>query len=292
MDTAGRNAGKNAPARPKSAWSGRKSKHADWAEVWFNTYKKPFNGEQSLTSIRLYIDILNKFFKGKALCDITSLDCQRVVNTYSDKPNTQKKLHQVLRGILRKAHLQGLIDKSPAEDIMLTPHIAEHYRALTYDEQNLILANAAGVYRDIFIFCCCTGIRIGRVVELTRENIKDGHIVVVKKQKKGLKQVYSVPFLPDLQATFGSGEKLFDISAEKVRKYFISLYDDLGIVGATVHSFRHTFISVLYDLGLDPKRIQTYAGHADIQLTMNTYTHLLARGTSPIKDYLARLVRG
>ena len=268
-----------------------KQTFAEWAETWFNTYKKPFNGAQSLSSIRLYIDTLNKHFKGKALRDISDLDCQRVINNFASKPNTQKKLYQVLRGILRKAHLQGLIEKSPAEDIMLTPHIAEHYRALTYEEQNIILENAVAPYRNIFFFCCCTGIRIGRVTELTQDNVKENYIEVTKKQRKGLNQVYRVPILPELKNTFGTGDRLFDLTAENVRKYFIALYDKLGISGATIHSFRHTFISILYDLGLDPKRIQTYAGHADIQLTLNTYTHLLSRGSSPIKAYLEELIK-
>ena len=268
----------------------RRKTFAEWAEVWYDTYKKPFNGVQSLSSIRLYIDTLNKYFGKTELVNISGVDCQRIINKYSDKPNTQKKLHQVLRGILRKAQLQGLIEKSPAEDITLTPHIAEHYRALTYEEQNLILDNAEGVYRNVFSFCCCTGIRIGRVLELTQNNVKDGYIEVIKKQRKGLNQVYRVPILPELKATFADGGKLFPVGAKPLRKYFADLYEKLDINGATLHSFRHTFVSVLYDLGLDPKRIQLFAGHSDIQLTLNTYTHILSRGNSPIKEYLARLI--
>lgn len=269
----------------------RRKTFAEWAAVWYDTYKKPFNGEQSLSSIRLYIDVLNKYFGKTELMNISGVDCQRVINKYANKPNTQKKLYQVLRGILRKAQLQGLIEKSPAEDITLTPHIAEHYRALTYNEQNLIIGAADGVYRNVFVFCCCTGIRIGRVLELTQSNVKDVHIEVIKKQRKGLNQVYRVPILPELKAIFASGDKLFPVGAKALRKYFVDLYEKLGIEGATLHSFRHTFVSVLYDLGLDPKRIQLFAGHSDIQLTLNTYTHILSRGTSPIKEYLERLIK-
>lgn len=282
---------KRANAPKKRVKREKKQTFAEWAETWFNTYKKPFNGEQSLKSIRLYIDTLNKIFKGKALCDITILDCQNAVNKFAEKPNTQKKLYQVLRGIMQKAHLQGLINKSPAEDIMLTPHIAEHYRALTYEEQNLVYFSSDEKHRQLFFFCCCTGIRFGRVLTLTRENIENGYINVTKKQKKGLKQVYNVPFLPELLDGLPENGRLFPLSASRVRKYFKEICEKHGIKGATIHSFRHTFISVLYDLGLDPKRIQTYAGHADIQLTLNTYTHLLSGGTSPIKDYLARLIK-
>lgn len=60
--------------------------------------------------------------------------------------------------------------------------------------------------------------------------------------------------------------------------------------GLTLHSLRHTFVSVLYDLKLDPKRIQLLAGHASVDLTLNIYTHVLNSGTSPINEYLQKLV--
>lgn len=72
-------------------------------------------------------------------------------------------------------------------------------------------------------------------------------------------------------------------------KYFAELYDKLGIKNATIHSFRHTFVSTLYALGVSAKRIQTLAGHATIDMTLNTYTHLLDKGNSVIREYLQQL---
>ena len=40
------------------------------------------------------------------------------------------------------------------------------------------------------------------------------------------------------------------------------------------HDLRHTFATALYDAGVDVKSAQYYLGHADIQITMNLYTHL------------------
>jgi integrase len=40
------------------------------------------------------------------------------------------------------------------------------------------------------------------------------------------------------------------------------------------HDLRHTFATLLYDAGVDMKSAQYYLGHADIQMTMELYTHL------------------
>lgn len=47
-----------------------------------------------------------------------------------------------------------------------------------------------------------------------------------------------------------------------------------GLEGVTFHELRHTFLSMLAINGVHPKVMQELAGHADIQTTMNVYTHV------------------
>ncbi len=42
----------------------------------------------------------------------------------------------------------------------------------------------------------------------------------------------------------------------------------------TAHQLRHTYSSMLYDTGVDPKSAQKFLGHADLQVTLKIYTHL------------------
>ena len=42
-----------------------------------------------------------------------------------------------------------------------------------------------------------------------------------------------------------------------------------------LHDARHTFASLLIAAGEDPKRIQSYLGHASITVTFDIYGHLL-----------------
>jgi len=39
--------------------------------------------------------------------------------------------------------------------------------------------------------------------------------------------------------------------------------------------FRHTFATRLFELGEEPKTVQELLGHANISITLDTYTHVL-----------------
>jgi integrase len=43
----------------------------------------------------------------------------------------------------------------------------------------------------------------------------------------------------------------------------------------TMHELRHTFVSLMIAAGIHIKAISTYAGHANIQITLDRYGHLL-----------------
>lgn len=47
-----------------------------------------------------------------------------------------------------------------------------------------------------------------------------------------------------------------------------------GLKEITIHGFRHTHASLLFESGANPKDVQARLGHSDIQTTMNIYTHV------------------
>ncbi|MGM0877580.1 MAG: tyrosine-type recombinase/integrase [Bacillota bacterium] len=51
----------------------------------------------------------------------------------------------------------------------------------------------------------------------------------------------------------------------------------------TIHGFRHTHASLLFEAGASIKEVQERLGHSDIQMTMNIYTHV----TDTLKEQTA-----
>ena len=50
--------------------------------------------------------------------------------------------------------------------------------------------------------------------------------------------------------------------------------EDWKTVHFTMHQFRHTFCTMMYDAGVDVKTAQEILGHSSINVTLGIYTHL------------------
>ena len=55
------------------------------------------------------------------------------------------------------------------------------------------------------------------------------------------------------------------------------------------HTFRHTFATRCFEAGIQPKVVQSYLGHATLQMTMDLYTHVTEEKAS---DDIERIIPG
>ena len=116
-------------------------------------------------------------------------------------------------------------------------------------------------------------------------DISTGRINDTPKTESSIR---TIPFLASLDSHLKilSGTPL---TYNSVRLFFKRKYAKLGFKGLNLHTFRHTFISLCYIAGIPVKVIQTMAGHSDVNLTLNIYTHVLKKGNSKLLDYIKRL---
>lgn len=77
-------------------------------------------------------------------------------------------------------------------------------------------------------------------------------------------------------------EKYFEHIIEKYNKIYC-----IQMPKVTPHVCRHTFCSNMAKSGMNPKTLQYIMGHADISVTLNTYTHVQF---DDVKDELLRVV--
>ena len=64
------------------------------------------------------------------------------------------------------------------------------------------------------------------------------------------------------------------VPPERLERTFYYMLKDLGFEKTGVHSLRHTFASTLFAKKVDIKTISKLLGHANIQITLDTYVHL------------------
>ena len=55
------------------------------------------------------------------------------------------------------------------------------------------------------------------------------------------------------------------------------------------HTFRHTFATRCFEAGVQPKVVQSYLGHASLQMTMDLYTHVMP---DKLNEDIERIVSG
>jgi integrase len=64
----------------------------------------------------------------------------------------------------------------------------------------------------------------------------------------------------------------------------------MNLYGATAHTLRHTYLTMLEGTGIDLKTLQYVAGHAHVQTTMNIYVHTQEENISKAGELLDRLI--
>jgi integrase len=59
-----------------------------------------------------------------------------------------------------------------------------------------------------------------------------------------------------------------------IKRQFLPLFEAAGVARFNWHGLRHFAVSCWVKAGLAPKTVQTFAGHASLQVTMDRYGHL------------------
>jgi integrase len=101
------------------------------------------------------------------------------------------------------------------------------------------------------------------------------HRVRQAKEKLMLGALYE-----DMGLVFATGKGTPLEASNVVNRSFKPLLSRAGVSKIRFHELRHTCGTIMGRIGVEPKYTQDRLGHADISVTLNTYTHVLpeARG--------------
>ena len=173
-------------------------------------------------------------------------------------------------------------------------------------------SNGKNVYRLgwLFVFMLCTGVRVGEALALKYSEIdwekKTAHICrnsqMVINRKQGDRRYETRIFesvktkssnryiglnstameaLRNLQQLTGNGEFVAvnkyggHLTHNNLAKTFSGLLKTLQLRQRGLHNLRHTFASQLFAQKVDIKIISELLGHSSVQITYDTYVHIL-----------------
>lgn len=227
------------------------------------------------------------------------------------KNTTNAKTIKFLRMFLKWANENGFYDGhmhnykaklkgsnfEQKEVIFLTKEELLKVEKFEFDRKNRHLERL----RDVFVFCCFTGLRFSDVAKLKKNDIHDGYISVVTKKTSDLLRIqlnsHAKAILDKYADTeLKKGNALPTISNQKsninlrkvgklcglntkVRIVFFQgnqrveeVYEKWELL--TTHVARKTFVVTALQLGIDPTVIMKFTGHSDYK-AMKPYVKIV-----------------
>lgn len=128
-----------------------------------------------------------------------------------------------------------------------------------------------------------------RTIAIDRQTIK--YLSGWRKEQR--KQLFQLGFnaLSDDQLIFSNGDNTL-IRQATVRKWDQSISKHAGLKYITVHGFRHTHASLLFEAGTPMQDVKERLGHSSITTTMNIYTHVTKSAKKKTADNFAQFMEG
>lgn len=94
-----------------------------------------------------------------------------------------------------------------------------------------------------------------------------------RKEQQAQLLIHGFNTLNKKQLVFSNSNNTF-LSPAKPRQWLLYAIRDHNIKSITIHGFRHTHCSLLFEAGASIQEVQERLGHGDIKTTMNIYNHV------------------
>lgn len=272
-------------------------------EMWLRLTKAPKVSENTLSRLESLLRVhIYPVLGSMKVREVRAANIYQVMAAVKDKSNgLQVQVVQTLRSVFSFAMENNLIMRSPVpEKLTAGGEKAAEVEALTPEQEKEMLEAAKGkrIYSLVYTILN-TGLRRGEFLGLMWSDVdfengvihvqrhvvthQDGstEIVAGAKTEAGVRDVP----MPTALATYLKAEKAKASSVYVFPTSTGKVYSDGALnsiwYGLTrrlsfpvhIHQLRHTYITKLFEAGLDIKEIQYVAGHANPTITLNTYTH-------------------
>lgn len=278
--------------------------------LWYEEYKTTVKASTLLKTERVFKNHILPAFGNKPIQDIKPMDAQNQMNIWHKKLVRASMVMNYAGLVFDYAIRMQLINMNPTKVIkkpVRKESVREDKDMNFYDKDELkkfmaALENnnnfRAFVYFRLLAF---TGMRKGESLALKWSDIdlEKQTLYINKAVSRSATGLYiQTPKTPSSIRRISIDDKTVSILQEykkespdglvfqsedggilspaKPRKWYLTamknLPDDFKQI--SIHGFRHTHVSLLFEAGASIKDVQSRLGHSDIQTTMDVYTHV------------------
>jgi len=241
------------------------------------------------------------------------LSCGRADGKGGLSPRTVRQHYMALHAALERAVKMGLVGRNAADAVSPPRYQRHQWQSLSEFGVNSVLEAARNTpYYVLFYQALFTGMRrsellalrwcdvdllLGRL-QVTRSlhQLGSGDVVIRSPKSERSRRMVSLPPSATLvfqeekekqrrdRAALGMELKDDDLvfrdlegkplRPDTVTHAWVKLVRRIGLKGVRLHDARHTHASLMLKQGVHPKIVQERLGHASIQLTLDTYSHV------------------
>ena len=277
---------------------------ADYMENWRKLYKENVISPKTLQQIRIVTNYVRKSYN-LMLKDITHENYQEFLNKVAENhaKETVKKYHTYVKAALKYAIRTNILSVNPAEGAILkgvdSKTKKEELKFLSLDEfkalEEALVKDIRADYttRYIILFSMYTGARFGECLGLTWD------CVDFENEKIKIEKGFDYQFTNDFtKGKTKSSKRTIDVSQriltlldelprnknvvfERVSNNAVNKSLQKALLRAgikkkvTFHALRHTHASILLSKGVQLLTVSKRLGHADPNITLQTYAHIL-----------------
>lgn len=284
----------------------------DYFLDWVDTYKlKKVTYKTYNRYLRAQKDINDYFGENLRLKDLIQSEYQTYLNFLGEHytKGTIDKKHQPVKASYRQAIYDGLVDKDPTFNAIITSEIEgmpEHVKYMEdYEyEKFLDLLKSDPRRKALLLYILCvTGARFSEVngLKISNFNFKNETVMIDGTKTDSAKRIVDISsedakYIKKklFEMDTDMSRSLFNYSHSIVYRTFKRLLIKAGIDDKIMHSLRHTHITYLINHGVDVRYVSERVGHASPAITRQFYEHrfksrdnIESRRTKDVMDNLS-----
>lgn len=274
-----------------------------WLDYWID-FHKPNISSNTLNGYLVNINHIKTFVGNLPLSLLTPFCIQ---NMYSDLLNNLSGtsvlyIHRVLNMSLQYAVNLEILPKNPCNSV--TPPRKSKYTANVLTETELTYLLNSIKDTDLYIpvvLAALLGLRRGEIIGLSKSDLdvsnKTLTIHCSGKYKNG-QLILSTPKTDTSCRTLLLSDNLLNLlsavqtdrftylSDGQLNKYLSKTLQSLNLPHIRFHDLRHTYATLMLKAGIPSKIVSERLGHASVQITLDTYSHILTSMQKPASDVL------
>ena len=283
------------------------------ADEWEEEHYKHLQYQTAYRYKSLTARLVEEFGK-KYIKDITPKQIEQFLFQMSNESLSSKTIKDqlsVCKLIFKYAIIKGYTDSNITE--YLSPPKGKpkkERQSLTNEEIEIVKNNTDKDFGLLAFFLLYTGLRKGETLALTYGDIdfKNRVINISKsvefrdhkpflkcpKTESSIRQVPLLDIVIDKLPKLEKSEILFSQNGKLMTdSYFFkhwNRYRKATGLSISPHQLRHTFTTLLFEVGISDKDTQSILGHSDIATTRNIYTHIRQGRLSETTDKINKSI--